>query len=110
MVRREETRQSLRLIEQAIDKIPDGPFKQPKAPKASWKARAGEAYFAVEGGRGKIGIHVVSDGGKNPYRVKLRAPGFSNLSLFAEAAEGTLIADALAILGSLDLVIPEIDR
>lgn len=110
LVRLEEIRQSLRIIEQAIDQIPDGPFKHPKAPKASWKAPAGEAYFAVEGGRGKIGIHVVSDGGKNPYRVKLRAPGFSNLSLFAEAAEGTLIADALAILGSLDLVIPEIDR
>ena len=64
----------------------------------------------MEGCRCNSCSHVVSDGGKNPYRVKLRAPGFSNLSLFAEAAEGTLIADALAILGSLDLVIPEIDR
>jgi NADH-quinone oxidoreductase subunit D len=64
----------------------------------------------VEGGRGKIGVWVVSDGGKSPYRIKLRAPGFSNLSLFAEIAKGTMIADAIAILGSLDLVIPEVDR
>lgn len=110
LVRLQEIVESLKIIEQAVGQLPDGPIKNPKAPKATWKAPAGEAYFAVEGGRGKIGIHVVSDGGKNPYRVKLRAPGFSNLSLFAEAAEGTLLADALAILGSLDLVIPEIDR
>lgn len=110
LVRMMEIEESLKILEQAIKHIPDGPIKNPKAPKVTWKAPAGEAYFAVEGGRGKIGIHVVSDGGKNAYRIKLRAPGFSNLSLFAEAAEGTLIADALAILGSLDLVIPEIDR
>jgi NADH-quinone oxidoreductase subunit D len=81
-----------------------------KAPKANFKLPAGETYFAVEGARGQVGVHLVSDGGKNPYRVKLRSPGFSNLSLFAEAAKGTLLADAIAILGSLDLVIPEIDR
>ncbi len=110
LVRLREIEESLKIVEQALDRMPAGPFKHPKAPKATWKAPAGEAYFAVEGGRGKIGVQVVSDGGKSNYRVKLRAPGFSNLSLFAEAAEGTLIADALAILGSLDLVIPEIDR
>jgi NADH-quinone oxidoreductase subunit D len=67
-------------------------------------------YFAVEGARGKIGMHLTSDGSTSPYRLKLRAPGFSNLSLFSEIAQGTLIADAVSILGSLDLVIPEIDR
>jgi NADH-quinone oxidoreductase subunit D len=110
LVRLREVEESLKIIEQALDKMPAGPVKHPKAPKPAWKAPAGEAYFAVEGGRGKIGIHVVSNGGKSNYRVKLRAPGFSNLSLFAEAARGCLLADALAILGSLDLVIPEIDR
>lgn len=109
-IRIQEIFESLKIVEQALDQIPEGPFKHPKAPKATWKAPAGEAYYAVEGARGKIGIHVVSDGGKSPYRLKLRAPGFSNLSLFAEAAEGTLLADALAILGSLDLIIPEVDR
>ncbi len=109
-IRIQEIFESLKIVEQALDQLPEGPIKHPKAPKATWKAPAGEAYFAVEGARGKIGFHVVSDGGKSPYRLKLRAPGFSNLSLFAEAAEGTLLADALAILGSLDLVIPEVDR
>ncbi|UQZ91157.1 NADH-quinone oxidoreductase subunit NuoD [Deltaproteobacteria bacterium Smac51] len=110
MVRMREVEESLKILEQALDQLPDGPIMAPKAPKATWKLPAGEAYFAVEGARGKIGIHLAGDGGKSPYRVKLRAPGFSNLSLFAEASQGTLLADALAILGSLDLVIPEIDR
>jgi NADH-quinone oxidoreductase subunit D len=110
LVRLAEIEESLKIVEQALDQIPEGPIMAPKAPKATWKLPAGETYFAVEGARGKIGVHLVGDGGKNPYRIKLRAPGFSNLSLFAEAAQGTLLADALAILGSLDLVIPEVDR
>lgn len=109
-VRLREVEESLKIIEAAVEGLPEGPIMAPKAPKATWKLPAGEAYFAVEGARGQVGIHLVGDGGKNPYRVKLRSPGFSNLSLFAEAAQGTLIADALAILGSLDLVIPEVDR
>jgi NADH-quinone oxidoreductase subunit D len=111
-VRLAEMEQSLRIIEQALEQLPSAEGKHivDKAPKPSMKPPAGEAYFNVEGGRGKIGVYVVSDGGKVPYRVKLRAPGFSNLSAFAEAATGTLLADAVAILGSLDLIIPEIDR
>jgi NADH-quinone oxidoreductase subunit D len=110
LVRLAEIETSLSIIEQAIKDIPQGPIIMDKAPKATWKLPAGESYFTVEGARGQIAAHITSDGGKNPYRVKLRAPGFSNLSLFAEAAKGTLLADAIAILGSLDLVIPEIDR
>lgn len=110
MVRMVEMEQSLRIVEQALDRLPDGAHMHPKAPKPSFKLPAGEAYFAVEGARGKIGVWIASDGGKMPYRVKLRAPGFSNLALFAECARGTLLADAVAILGSLDMVIPEIDR
>jgi len=64
----------------------------------------------VEGARGKIVIYVASDGGRTPYRIKLRSPSYSNLSCFAEVARGTLLSDAVSILGSLDLVIPEIDR
>lgn len=109
MVRMEEILESIRIIEQALDSLPEGDHVNRKAPKRP-KPPAGEVYFAVEGGRGKIGVHLVSDGGRNPYRLKLRSPGFSNLSLFSEVAEGTLIADAISILGSLDLVIPEIDR
>ncbi len=110
LVRIREIEESLKIVEQALDQLPEGPVMAPKAPKATWKLPPGAASFAVEGARGKIVVRLVSDGGKNPYRVKLRAPGFSNLSLFAEAAQGTLLADALAILGSLDLVIPEVDR
>ncbi len=109
LVRMAEMEQSLNIIEQALRRLPPGPVMHEKAPKRL-KAPRGEAYFAVEGARGKIGVHLVSDGGKNPYRVKLRAPGFSNLSLFSELAKGVLLADAVSILGSLDLVIPEIDR
>ncbi|MDR1080283.1 MAG: NADH-quinone oxidoreductase subunit D [Deltaproteobacteria bacterium] len=109
-VRVEEIEQSLRIVEQAVAQIPEGKHIVDKAPKPAWKIPAGESVFSVEGARGEISVHVISDGGKSPYRVKLRAPGFSNLALFAEAAEGTLLADAIATLGSLDLVIPEIDR
>ena len=109
LVRMDEMEQSLRIIEQALDSLPEGDYIHPKTPKNP-KPPKGEAYFAVEGARGKIGVYLVSDGSKSPYRLKLRSPGFSNLSLFAEIARGTLLADAISILGSLDLVIPEIDR
>jgi len=108
LVRMQEMEQSLNIIEHALLQMPEGEIqaKMPKKPKVP----AGEVYFAVEGARGKIGCYLQSDGGGNPYRVKLRAPSFSNLSLFAELSQGTLLADAVSILGSLDLVIPEIDR
>ncbi|NJB67688.1 NADH-quinone oxidoreductase subunit D [Desulfobaculum xiamenense] len=112
LVRMEEMEQSMRIIEQALDQLPgaDGKHISKKAPKPNFKAPAGECYAATEGARGKIGIYVASDGSKTPYRIKLRAPGYCNLSLFAELATGTMLADAVSILGSLDLVIPEIDR
>ncbi len=110
MVRMEEIEQSLNIVEQALEQLPEGEHIIKKSPKPTWKAPAGEAYFSAESARGKVGIHIVSDGSKIPYRIKLRAPGFSNLSLFAECAKGTMLADAVAILGSLDMVIPEIDR
>jgi NADH-quinone oxidoreductase subunit D len=109
-VRIDEMEQCLDILDQAIADIPDGAFLAKGAPKPRWKAPAGEVYFAVEGARGKIGVHLFSDGSNTPYRCKLRAPGFSNLNCFAEMARGTLLSDAVSILGSLDLVIPEIDR
>jgi len=109
-VRIDEIETSLSIIRQALDGLPEGHFMLPDAPRGKWKPPAGESYFAVEGARGKIGVYLASDGSEIPYRVKLRSPSFSNLSLFPELAEGTLLSDAVAILGSLDLVIPEIDR
>ena len=108
-VRMAELEQSVRIIEQALNQIPDGPFINPDVPDRILPPK-GEVYFAVEGARGKIGVYLVSDGTARPYRLKLRAPGFSNLHVFAELAQGTILADAVSILGSLDLVIPEIDR
>jgi NADH-quinone oxidoreductase subunit D len=108
-VRMAEMTQCLRIIEQALEALPPGPHISPELPERIIPPK-GEVYFAVEGARGKIGVYLLSDGGPKPYRVKLRSPGFSNLSLFAELARGTLLADAVSILGSLDLVIPEIDR
>jgi NADH-quinone oxidoreductase subunit D len=108
-VRLAEMEQSVRIIEQALNSIPDGPFVNPDVPDRILPP-AGETYFAVEGARGKIGVYLVSDGTAKPYRLKLRAPGYSNLHVFAELAQGTILADAVSILGSLDLVIPEIDR
>jgi NADH-quinone oxidoreductase subunit D len=108
-VRMVEMEQSIRIIEQAISEMPSGPFLNPDLPDRFIPPK-GEVYYAVEGARGKIGIYVLSDGTEKPYRVKLRAPGYSNLHVFAELAKGTLLADALSTLGSLDLVIPEIDR
>lgn len=112
LVRMDEIEQSLRIIEQALEQLPSakGSYWIKNAPKPQAKMPAGDAYFAVEGARGKIGINVVSDGSKVPYRVRLRAPGFANLTLFSELSNGVLLPDMLAILGSLDMVIPEIDR
>jgi NADH-quinone oxidoreductase subunit D len=110
LVRMAELEQCLNILEQASTAIADGDHLVKGAPKSRWKVPAGETYFAVEGARGKIGVHLVSDGSATPYRCKLRSPSFSNLSLFAELVSGTLLSDAVSILGSLDLVIPEIDR
>ncbi|MBU0730368.1 MAG: NADH-quinone oxidoreductase subunit D [Proteobacteria bacterium] len=109
MVRMDEMEQSMRIIEQAMDKLPEGPIMAEKVPKVI-KPPKGDYYTAVEAARGSFGMRVVSDGTNTPYRVKLRSPTFSNLSLYAEATKGLLLADALALMGSLDLVIPEIDR
>jgi len=108
LVRTDELETSCDIIDQAVAGLPDGPFAA-KTPK-TLKPPKGEASFAVEAGRGKIVVHVRSDGSPKPYRVKLRAPCFSNLSVFCALARGVLLADAVSILGSLDLVIPEIDR
>ncbi len=109
MVRMDEIEQSLRIIEQALDKLPDGPIMPKKKPKLI-KPPVGDYYQAVETARGNFGIRIVSDGTKNAYRFKLRSPTYSNMHMFDEACEGMMIMDAIALMGSLDLVIPEIDR
>jgi NADH-quinone oxidoreductase subunit D len=109
MVRIREMEISLRIIEQAIDKMPEGPFRTEKVPK-KLKPPKGDVYHTVETPRGELGVYIVSDESDTPYRMRWRVPSFSNLIIFPHLARGTLMADAVSILGSLDLVIPEIDR
>lgn len=109
LVRMEEMVQSLRIIDQVLDLITEGPVMAKGVPKTV-KLPPGDYSFAVEAARGRFMVRAVSDGTDTPYRLKLRTPCFSNLSLFEEASQGMLLADALALMGSLDLVIPDIDR
>ncbi len=108
-IRIAEMENSLRIIEQALAKLPGGPFMAEKVPK-KLKPPRGDIYQVVETPRGELGIYIVSDESDRPLRMKWRVPSFSNLMIFPELARGALLADAVAILGSLDLVIPEIDR
>jgi NADH-quinone oxidoreductase subunit D len=108
VVRVEEMRQAARLIRQLVDGIPEGEFTA-KVPKVL-KPPAGECYAAVESPRGELGVHLVSDGGPTPYRMRLRSPAYYNLSIVDEALAGGLIADAVVIMASLDVVLGEIDR
>ncbi len=112
-IRLAEIEQSLRIVEQALAKMPSGPIKSEKAPKSavgSVKVPQGETYFAVEAARGQFGTYLVSNGTTNPYRLKLRSPSYANLSALETLLKGHLIADVVAALGSIDVVMPEIDR
>lgn len=108
LVRMEEMRQSLRIIEQVLRDMPDGPV-QTKLPKI-FKPPAGVAYSRVESPRGELSFMMVSDGSPNPVRVHIRAPSFVNLSVLPRLLEGAKVADLVAILGSIDVVLGEIDR
>ena len=108
MVRIREMHQSVRIIEQLIDNIPEGDF-QAKT-KAVLKLPKGEFYTRVETARGELGVYIVSEGGTTPYRIKFRSPGFSNLSALEHMVVGSKLGDLMATMGTLDLVIPDIDR
>ncbi|MDE3234319.1 MAG: NADH-quinone oxidoreductase subunit D [Bacteroidota bacterium] len=108
LVRVKEMQQSIRIIEQLIDNIPEGDF-QAKT-KAVLKLPKGEFYQRVETARGELGVYIISEGGTTPYRIKFRSPGFSNLSILDHMVRGHKIGDLVAAMGTLDLVIPDIDR
>lgn len=108
LVRLKEMNQSIRIVEQLIDNIPEGDF-QAKT-KAVLKLPKGEFYSRVETARGEFGVYIVSEGGTTPYRIKFRSPGFSNLSALDHMTRGSKIGDLVATMGTLDLVIPDIDR
>ena len=104
-----EMRQSLRIIEQAIAKLPAGPFMAPGVAKIP-KPAPGEAYAHVEGARGDLGIYIASDGGISPYRMHVHAPSFINLAMLQDKLVGMKISDVIALLGSIDIVLGEVDR
>ena len=109
-VRMEEMRQSATIIEQALDMLEDGPIQTPVAKFGFVKPPIGDAYARGENPRGDFGVYLVSRGGTSPYRVKIRGPSFSNLMALRDLTVGAYIADAVVILGSLDIVLGEVDR
>lgn len=108
MVRMEEMRQSRLICLQAIEKIPEGPILG-KVGKVL-KPPAGEIYHSIEAPKGILGYYIVSDGSTQPYRVRVRPPSFVNLQAFDKMVRGHLVADVVAIIGTLDIVLGEVDR
>lgn len=133
LVRLEEMRQSLRIIRQALDRLPDGPVKDPnrkislppreelqtsiealihhfKLVTEGFSPPPGEVYHSVENPKGELGFYIVSDGSPKPYRCKIRGPSFSNISAATVMAPGHLFSDMVAIIGSIDITLGEVDR
>lgn len=109
IIRIDEMRQSLRILEQVLRDIPDGEIQTGK-PQYQVRVPAGEAYGRVENPKGELGYYVVSNGKPNPWRYHVRAPSFINLTALGEMCKGNKIADAVAVLGSIDIVLGEVDR
>jgi NADH dehydrogenase (ubiquinone) Fe-S protein 2 len=133
LCRMEEFRQSLRIIHQCLNKMPAGPvrvedYKISPPPRVAMKENMealihhfllftkgyavppGETYSAIEAPKGEMGVFVVSDGSERPYRCKIRAPGFAHLGAMDQISRGHLLADAVTIIGTMDLVFGEVDR
>ena len=108
LVRMEEMRQSARICLQAIQNIPTGPIMA-RIGKVL-KPPPGEVYHAIEAPKGELGYYIVSDGTTQPYRVRIRPPSFVNLQAFDTMVKGHLVADVVAIIGTLDIVLGEVDR
>jgi len=134
LVRLQEMRQSNRIVAQAVAKLPDGPVKAEDAPlfvppdkekiskdmaalirhfkimQEGFQAPPGEAYASVESSKGELGFYIISDGTNKPFRMKIRPPSFINLGALPKMIEGQMIADVVAAIGSIDIVLGEIDR
>ena len=133
MVRIKEMRESVKIIDQAVRFLPDGPISiespkimLPEKDKVynsidglikhfhiiseGFNVPPGEVYLSVESPRGELGYYIVSDGGTKPYRLKIRPPSFVNLESLCTMVEGRMVADVIAVIGSIDIVLGEIDR
>jgi NADH-quinone oxidoreductase subunit D len=133
LVRMQEMRESVKIIAQAFERLPDGPVNTTdrrvalpprnelntsmeslihhfKLVTEGMRVPAGQVYEAVESPRGELGFYLVSDGSTRPYRCKVRAPSFSNLSALPHLVRGELIADVVAVIGSIDITLGDVDR
>jgi NADH-quinone oxidoreductase subunit D len=108
IIRMREMRQSVRIIRQAVADIPAGPIMA-KVPKVI-KPPVGEVYVSIEAPKGELGYYIVSDGSTQPYRVRVRPPSFVNLQSLDKMARGSLVADLVAVIGTIDIVLGEVDR
>jgi len=110
MVRVLEMRESVKILQQAVRDIPAGPIIDPKAKLRGFRPKAGEAYGRIEAPKGELGFYLISDGSPNPYRYRVRPPSFINLTVLEDMCLGHHVGDVVIILGSVDIVLGEVDR
>jgi NADH-quinone oxidoreductase subunit D len=110
MIRILEMRESVKILKQALQDIPGGPIMDPKAKIRGFRPKPGEAYGRIEGPKGELGFYLISDGSPNPYRYRIRPPSLINLTVLEDMCLGQTVADVVVILGSVDIVLGEVDR
>ncbi len=110
MMRLLEMRESLEILKQAMRDLPVGPIMDPNTKIRNFRPKAGEAYGRIEAPKGELGFYLISDGGPNPYRYRVRPPSLINLTLLEPMCLGHNVSDVVIILGSVDIVLGEVDR
>ena len=110
MIRVLEMRESLKILQAALRDIPAGPIVDPKAKLRGFRPKPGEAYGRIEAPKGELGFYLISDGSPNPYRYRVRPPSLINLTILEDMCLGHLVGDVVVILGSVDIVLGEVDR
>jgi NADH-quinone oxidoreductase subunit D len=110
MMRALEMRESVEILKQALAQIQPGPIVNPKVKIRSFRPPVGEAYGRIEAPKGELGFYLISDGGPSPYRYRVRPPSFINLTILEDMCLGHVVADVMVILGSVDIVMGEVDR
>jgi NADH-quinone oxidoreductase subunit D len=110
MIRFLEMRESVKILNEAMRDIPDGPIVDPKMRIRGFRPKPGEAYARIESPKGELGFYLISDGSPNPYRYRVRPPSLINLTVLEDLCIGQNVADVVAILGSVDIVLGEVDR
>ena len=110
MIRLLEMRESLKILQQAMREIPSGPIMDPATKPRGFRPKAGEAYSRIESPKGELGFYLISDGTPSPYRFRVRPPSLINLTILEDICLGHNVADVVVILGSVDIVLGEVDR